>query len=91
MYSTKSCPKAWISFCSSNISLHALQCFPSVNPTSVHVGSFLASISSICCASTSNSVFISGLLLYCISILFFPHFSAYGQFTIVYSVVFSLS
>ena len=34
--------------CATNTALHTLQCLPSVNPVSVHVGTMAASITSVC-------------------------------------------
>jgi hypothetical protein len=49
-------PKAATTVWGTNISLHTLQCAPSVNPASSHVGATVSSITSVCPKARTTTV-----------------------------------
>ena len=58
-HSLYECPKASTTSCLINTSLHTEQCFPSVKPVSVHVGSTFLSITSVCPKASTTSCLIN--------------------------------
>ena len=53
------CPNAGTSVCATSTSLQTEQCFPSVFPFSVHVGSTASSITSVCPVAGTTSFFVA--------------------------------